>query len=581
MAPENDPDIEENKQTSRRQMAPDPRLVYRTQRTALQLISPLVGWVGVAMLLAALLWWAIVKLLIVWAIVLLVVGGAGVVFWVVANFAEVRKTAGRRQFQVGLNSTAFAIFALGILVLINFVVYRHHTVKDMTAARIHSLSQQSIETVKDLDKDVEFLVFIEPDVMASKGGQEVINRFREYERHSRHVKLQIYDPYVEPDLVKEYNVVTPYASQGLAPVSVVVKCGERHDTVTGSTEADLTNAILQVTTEEKPKLYFLSGNGEYPLEGNGTDDLSNLKRALEGQQYETETLVLGKMTKPEIPSDCKVLVIAGPTHPLPEAHMAAIKQYVDDNGKLLLALGCGLADIQGLQNAPDFHEILQSRDVTVQVGMVVDLLSHSTDKSIPAISKFEDHHIVSNLQLVALPTSCALRVAEPPPPEAYPGAPPPPAQKVKPLLKTSAQAWLETSTDPKEFGPRPDKLSGPLVLAVAIDEGTPPPTPPGMPGEAPPPQGPATRIVVFGDADFLTNRYNQGALWSNQDMAMKALAWLAARENLVSIPPKREIPRFLSMKHSQKWLATIVCLIVIPGLVIVSGVFVWFVRRRG
>ncbi len=566
MASEDKQDSREGQESARRRTAVDPRLAVRLQRTALEIASLIVGWGGVAMLVAALFWWATIRSLTVPIIVLLAVGGAGVVFWVAANFAQVRRTMGRRQFRVG---------------------YRHHVVKDMTEARIHSLSEQTIEVLKGLDKDVEFLVFLTPESQHSPAGAKLMDYLNEYVRHSRHVKLSIHDPAVEPELVekyKKYDMLTMSASSGRAPTAIVVQCGDRHNTVSGSAEADLTSAILQVTTKEKPKVYFLSGHGEWPLvdpSSNG-GDLSNLKRTLTSQQYETATLILGKMKKPEIPKDCTVLVIAGATYPIPEKEMQAIKRYVDGGGKLLIALNCGPLGTAGEPPSPDFSEILKEHGIEVQRGMVIDVANAAGDLRVPAITNFEDHPIVNGLQLVVLPTTCALKITETPPPPAYPGAPPPPAQKVKALLKSSSRSWLETSSNPKDLGPGPGEPRGPLVLAAAVDEGASPPTPPGLP-EAPPSDTSAARIVVFGDSEFLTNRYNEVrmGLWGNADMAAKSIAWLAARKNLVSIPPKREMPRFLSMKRSQRMLVTIVCVGIIPLLIIVSGAVVWFMRRRG
>jgi hypothetical protein len=561
----------------------DPRLVRRPPSSAISVAAAVSGWLGCALLLVGLLWWAAAGAFIWQVIASLGVGVLGLAFWAAVNRKGISQAVRRRQFQTGLNSTVFSVFVVGILVLLNVVSYRHSTSKDMTAAKLHSLSEQTVVTVKKLDADVQLLVFIDPADVATSVGDVMMQRCREYERLSPHIKLEVKDPYLEQELVRKYNVLTPQASGDLAPASVVVVSGDRHDTVTGGQEAGITNAIISMTTQEKPKVYVLAGDGEYPLQGDGQDDLSNLKRVLETQQYVVEPLLLGKMAKPAVPADCKVLVIAGPTHPLAKPHLDAIKKYLDANGKALIALSCGILEPGGaVSQAPDLKELLQPHGVEPMRGMVIDLLSQAEDKRIPAISTFANHPIVQGLQLVALPESCALQVTEAPPPPSYPGAPPPPASGAKALFSSSAQAsWLETSLVGGKANPA-GKTRGPLALAAAVDEGAAPPPTPGMPPEEQPTsEGAATRLVVFGSAAFLANRYSSGPLWGNQDMAVKSIAWLAARENLVSIPPKTETPRFLTMKRSQKWLVTAICLFGIPGCIILSGALAWFVRRRG
>jgi ABC-type uncharacterized transport system involved in gliding motility auxiliary subunit len=152
-------------------------------------------------------------------------------------------------------------------------------------------------------------------------------------------------------------------------------------------------------------------------------------------------------------------------------------------------------------------------------------------------------------------------------------------------MKTSADAWLDSlDATGKGNGSRDSgEASGPFIMAAAIDESKKdkPPTPPGMPPEPETEEGPGTRIVVVGDAEFMTDRLIEAnQLWANAAFALNAINWLVGNEKLISIPPKETETPYLTMVGAQKAIATVLTLFVVPGLVVLAGGFVWWRRRR-
>src|SRR6185369_12873063 len=87
-----------------------------------------------------------------------------------------------------------------------------------------------------------------------------------------------------------------------------------------------------------------------------------------------------------------------------------------------------------------------------------------------------------------------------------------------------------------------------------------PPTPPaGTDGKTPPPPPPAetpkrdTRIVVFGDSDFVSNNGLQAAP-GNGDLFLNAVNWLGQQENLISIRPKSTEDRRVVLTQEQQFM---------------------------
>ncbi len=547
---------------ARRPIADPRRTGGQPPRSPMTTASLIAGWTGVAVLLVAVVWWVVTKSFSTGPIVVLVAGAILGAFWMVVNFATLRQCLSGRRAGLIVNSTVFALLVLSILVLVNYVGVRHHIRKDLTAAKRYSLSEQTHKVAKALDKDVELITFVSPNYF---NAEEISDRLREYEMLSPRIKLHKYDPQMDFDKVKEYEV----QMDG----TVIVKSGERTEKVTGASEEQLTSAILAVTTGEKTKVYFLSGHGERPLQGGGADGLGTVKRSLENQQYQVEALSLVTMEKPKVPDDCAVLVIAGPQQPLHKKELAALHSYISRAGKLFIAVDP--------PPAPGLTTILIDYGVMPLDGVVMDpQQGYWGQLQVPVVVEPAAHEITRNIEAIALPDTRAFELdTEPPEPE-YPGAPRLPQPQPQPLLASSSASWLET-TPQGTVQQDPDERSGPLVMAVVIDESSPPPSPQmGMP-PSPPPGSPATRMVVVGSSIMMTDRLIQAGLVGGANMVLKSIAWLVENEKLVSIPPKQLAPNYVSLSDPQRKLAIVFVMGVIPLLIMISGGIVWWIRRRG
>ena len=544
----------------RRRPIADPRLhMVREEVPAARQAAAWSGWAAGLALVVMLFWMAIAskfglgpKIVLAAAVVL----GA---FWLRYHLDTLRTIATGRGARLGTNSALFAVFVLGVLILINVIGARHHLRKDLTENKLFSLSDQTRQVVSKLDKDVGMIAFVQPGK-----DSKVDDLLREYSLLSPKLKVEKYDPMTNPEKVRQYEIT-------MSP-TIVVTSGERKETVVGGDEQQLTSAILSVTKGEKTKIYFLIGHGEDSPDDSGARALQALKANLENQQYECRTLALATQQEPMVPADCAVLVIAGPTQPIPDKEMRAIEDYANQSGKLLVALE---------PSGPDLSALLEPHGVRPLKGTVIDP-SHGWFGAthIPMVTQYEQHGITAPMSgvAVALPTTRALEVLQEEQPEEppYPGAPPPPTQKAQPLLESSADAWLETATSgvaQKE----PGELSGPLVMAAAVDEGQQPPNPYGMPEEQPSEN--ALRMVVLGDADMMTDEVANIGLQGNIYFVLNAINWLTENEKLISIPPKQDAPRYMTMSSGQLKLVWALTVFIVPLLILVAGTVVWWRRR--
>jgi hypothetical protein len=90
--------------------------------------------------------------------------------------------------------------------------------------------------------------------------------------------------------------------------------------------------------------------------------------------------------------------------------------------------------------------------------------------------------------------------------------------------------------------------------------------------------GGETRIAVFGDADFASNRYLR-ALY-NVDLLMNAIHWVAQREDEITLRPKSLTPDQYPLTPQQSLDMLQGVGLLIPELCLAAAAWTW-VRRRG
>ena len=93
------------------------------------------------------------------------------------------------------------------------------------------------------------------------------------------------------------------------------------------------------------KVYFLVGHNERgitPLPGEegtfagGPESFGRAADALVNETYAVEPLLLASMEA--VPADASAVIVAGPTRPLLEGELAALRRYVEGGGGLFVAI---------------------------------------------------------------------------------------------------------------------------------------------------------------------------------------------------------------------------------------------------
>ncbi len=268
-------------------------------------------------------------------------GGAMILAAIVAKRREIAAALKRRSTLFSLNSFISVLIILGILSLINFLGYRHNKRFDMTAEKLHSLSDQTLKVLDQIQVPVKAWAFY-------PGGEykPAKDLLIEYRARNKKFEFEFVDPDKQPQVAKKYNVRVygrfnnPFTRISVVYGTVVLESDGRTEKIEKQDEEvreeDITNALLRIIKPESKVIYFLTGHGEKSIDESEAEGYSMVKEGLEQERYQVKSLSLVREQK--VPDDCAVLVVAGPaTEPFPE-ELDKINQYLERGGSLFALL---------------------------------------------------------------------------------------------------------------------------------------------------------------------------------------------------------------------------------------------------
>lgn len=539
----------------------------------LKRILGLLGWLGVALVLAALA----IRILKSgepewqrWATGLALTGLVCTLLYMLSQWRDIARSFSGRGARFGSLATASVLVVLAILVAINYLGLRRNKRWDLTAAKQYSLSEQTRSVLRSLERPVSIKVFAESNDFA-----RFRDRLDEYQYTSKQVAVEYIDAIKDPRRANQYNV------QSLG--TVVIEYDGRTERVTSDGEQEITNGLIKVVQGKQSKVYFVQGHGEKNTEGSDRGSYSTIAAALGSDNYAVDKLVL--VQQKEVPADATVLVVAGPKTDFLAPEIEMVKAYLARGGKVLFMLDppdrADSAPLAGIT------ALLKEWAIEVGNNMVVDVSGigqlFGTNESVPVAAKYNPHTITANFNLMtAYPLARSVSPAT-----GETGG-----KFAQALVETSANSWAETdlktlmTSGKVERNLEAGDKAGPVSLAAAVSSPATaaPPTDgakqgdgagaAGKPEDAPKPE---TRIVVFGDSDFAANGYL--GIPGNRDLFLNTVNWLAQQENLIAIRPKDPEDRRVTLTAGTENLIFWLSVVIIPGVILLAGVQTWWRRR--
>lgn len=478
------------------------------------------------------------------------------------NKEGIKNSFKTKNVRYGSYSAAMIAIVIVIMVVINLiasVLPSGISSFDLTSNKIYSTGKKTQKVLDNLDKDITITVFASKD-----SAEPSLIRLLDNYKSSSHIKVKYLDPALNPSVTSQYS--------NLSSGSLLVKSGDKEQTIdsseiyvsdyssyytTGSAstsfdgEGQITSAIQYVTAEVLPKMYLTTGHGEAEMS-------STVSSLIAKQNIATEELNL--MTAESVPADCDALMIYAPSADFSENESAAVINYLNGGGKVLLI------EYYYEEPMPNFESILNAYGLKNESGIVMESANHYYQYPMYVIPSIASSEITGDLAAqgmnILMPNALALSET---------GAE---DIAVTPLLETSSGAYLKQVIDGQI--PSADQedgdVSGQFMLAALA----------GKLADNDSEDAQAGELIAISSSSLIDDSITQSFSLGNLDLFTGCLSYLTSGNGVetVSIKAKSMDSDMLTVSALQGLILGAVFVIVIPLGVILAGVIIWMRRRK-
>lgn len=467
-----------------------------------------------------------------------------------------------KNFRSGIYVTVISLIVIAAAIAINVLVKSMDVKEDLTANGKYSLTEETKNMLGGIHDDIRIYYLTKNKETVS--WLEIF--FKLYEKECKSISVEYVDLIVNPSFPSRYtsekvqqnsiiidNKTTgrsryvPYEDLLIIENSMDYNTFQYTQSVTGvDIEGQINSAIDYVTTGVTRKMYALLGHGETVL---GEEAIAYLRRS--NIEYATlELISAGK-----VPEDCDVLYISMPVNDYSETEIAAITEYTDHGGNLLI----NAYNQAGNKNLASFME---SYGVTPLAGIIMEdeAEQHMANYKYYLLPSVLPNEITSRLPLakhITVPQADVLLIDKNVAGDF----------KFATLLTTSDKSYLkvpnangEVLTQEKQKG---DRL-GPFCIGVYVQN-----------------QTTNSSVIMFSGAGLFMDEFFINDTYSNAELLTNSLNYLmgvqetalSVRKIMFNEEPKLDINSADAVKIS------LIMAGAIPAVLLALGIII-MVRRR-
>lgn len=440
---------------------------------------------------------------------------------------------------------------------------------DFSQEKLYTLTEESKEKVKNIDKDVHmyFIGSTDDDVNLSLAKQ--------YKQANEKIVAEAIDINTRPDLAQKYGIES--GKQG-----IIVECGEKskvlteadlvtYDTTTYETisiaEEKFTSAILSVTSDEVPKVYFLEGYSDFSLNEN----MYYLDMFLANEVNEIDTLDVLSVGK--IPDDCDTLVITTPSKDFDDIATNAIIDYINSGRNILWLNAAVTSDV----DMPNVNKILAMYAVNpFETGIIREtdtnkMVTGSPDLIIPELEYSDITKDLYNTTGVIFVNATKVNIDEDKLEE----------QNVErtDLAVTSEGAYFRTDFNNQEDAAAEGEETGSFTVGAELEKTI------KEENEETGEKAVTSKLVIYGENYFISDyqlsqnsQYGAIQLAYNKDLALNSIAYLVDRPEDITARKSTGTVTYTATEMQDTIIKAII--FTVPIIIVLVGILVWQVRRR-
>ena len=465
---------------------------------------------------------------------------------------------------------------IGIFISINiFMQKKEFTPIDFSQDKINTLTKESKEKVKNIDKEIN-IYFVGYD-----DDNTNLELAKQYKKANEKINVESVDVNNRPDLVQKYGIDKD--SSG-----IIVECGDKskvlseNDLVTYDTssyetisiaEEKLTSAIMSVISDKIPKIYFLDGySDDFTLQKS----MNYLRVFLGNEVSEVENLNI--LTTGKIPDDCDTLVITTPSKDFDNIAADAIINYIN-LGKNILWFNAAQTQKMDLTNVNKVLSLYALNPFDIGVIRETNnsnMLSDSEGNSMPddIIPKTEYSDIlkdVYNTIGAVLVNATKINVNEDKLEE----------QKVekKDLLTTTEGAYFRSNFSNIQNEKSEEEESKSFLVGAELKKTI------KEANEENDEKEITSKLIIYGENAFISDypivngNTTPGIYYGkNKDVVLNSLAYLVDRPEDITARKSTGMVVYTATARQDKNIRIII--FAVPVLIIVIGIVVWNIRKR-
>ena len=429
---------------------------------------------------------------------------------------------------------------------------------DITKDKKFSLSETSINLIKDLDKDVEVIILTEEKNF--KGNyvvDSIADILKQYNiRSNGRIKTRFVDIIKDPTFIE--RELDPEQVMGLKDDSIVVKCGKKikvisqndlveydYSSYTSNPSAlkikrAFSSAIKSVTADVTPVVYFVTGHGERSVDSN----FSDLKSTMVANNYDVQELALTGA----IPDDAAAVIFLAPKTDLLANEMENLLAYMEKGGDAIF-----LMDVQETATpTPNFDAIFERYSLALNNDYVLegDQRWYLNDFNI-IIPQPNNNDVTTNLdpnsRFIYMPNCRSVSIL----------------QAEQQWIKT--QPLFMTSSKSQSTNLLTNELAlGPFLLGALSEFQS----------------SKTSKIALIGNSVFVSDTWMDTTNSNGIRYILSILNWMQEKADSIIVPSKSLATEPINMSESTRFIAFIVLSFVLPLMIIGLGLFVWIRRKH-
>ena len=436
---------------------------------------------------------------------------------------------------------------------------------DFTEKKLYSLSDETKDKIKDLDKEVTIQLI-------NMNDYGYIKEFaRKYSALTDKIKVEEID-----DLSSRVDLKTAYDLDDSDSL-IVVKTEDAEKTLTlydlytidystyeqiDTTEEAITNAIVELTIERKPLIYILSTSTYYSAQQSSNTIITQLEEDSNEVEY------LDILTQGEVPEDCDCLIITTLAKDITELERDKIIEYIQRGGKIMILTSQNV--LEGVET-PNYDAVLAEYGISINFGVIFEqdpnkMLQNAPEFAISDARASFMNNIDMTLQMCFIDAG-KIEFADDERLEEL-------GVTYETIASTGEKSFIRTDFDQTSYtrtskdGEEGSFIVGAFVTKSISDDIN-------------------SELIIYSSEVSATDmqipissQYYSYAidLYNNKDIILNSISYLTERTDTITIR-KTDDTQPYSVTEQQDTIIRII-IFTIPFVIIFIGIIVWYIRKR-